>query len=349
VTSGSFRFDRFLLDPAERQLRQDGVPLEINARYLDALALMVSEQGKLISKDRFLEEVWRGVPVTDEALTQCIKSLRRMLGDDAARPRFIETVPKHGYRFIAQVDGDNPKSDHDPSDAKGRRVLLVGGAGTIGGGWAGLIGGLIYGFAGASQPLAPGTGAVSVLLVLLCVTILVALMGGAGVSIGIAVGASKSERWWSSVLGGAAGGLLVGAVVKLLGIDAFTLLLGRSPGDITGAAEGLVLGGAVGLGTWLAGRMSTLRKAVAASAVIGGLAGALIIKTGGRLMAGSLDLLAQQFPDSRFRMDEIGALFGESGLGPIGQLVTGTLEGALFAACVVAAIGLARRELESRR
>ena len=189
----------------------------------------------------------------------------------------------------------------------------------------------------------------SVLLVLLCVTTLVALMGGAGVSFGIAVGACKSERWWASVLGGAAGGLLVGAVVKLLGLDGFTLLLGRSPGDITGGAEGLVLGGAVGLGTWLSGRMSTLRKAVAASALIGGLAGALIIKTGGRLMAGSLDLLAQQFPDSRLRMDEIGALFGESGLGPIGQLVTGALEGGLFAACVVAAIGLARRELESGR
>src|SRR6185503_19790630 len=57
-----------------------------------------------ISKDRFLDEVWRGVPVTDEALTQCIKTLRRQLGDDAARPRFIETVPKHGYRFVAPVE-----------------------------------------------------------------------------------------------------------------------------------------------------------------------------------------------------------------------------------------------------
>ena len=56
-----------------------------------------------MSKDRFLDEVWRGVPVTDEALTQCVRTLRRQLGDDAAEPRFIETVPKHGYRFIAPV------------------------------------------------------------------------------------------------------------------------------------------------------------------------------------------------------------------------------------------------------
>ena len=346
MTSGSFRFDRFHLDPGERRLSHDGVPLEINARYLDALALMVREQGRLVSKDRFLDEVWRGVPVTDEALTQCIKSLRRLLGDDAARPRYIETVPKHGYRFIAQVDGGPPKPVKDEGSGEWRKVLLTGGAGTIGGGWAGLIGGLLYGFAGASQPIAPGMGAVSVLLVLMCVTILVALMGGAGVGFGIAIGASRGSSWWHSVLGGAAGGLLIGAVVKLLGLDAFTLLLGRSPGDITGAAEGLVLGGAIGLGAWLATNSATLRKGVMAGGLIGGAAGLAIIMAGGRLMAGSLDLLATQFPDSRLRLDEIGGLFGERGLGPISQIVTGGLEGALFAACVVAAMGLARRELE---
>ena len=98
-----FAFERFVLDTSERQLKFDERPVELNARYLDALALLVRDPGKLVSKDRFLDEVWRGVPVTDEALTQCIRTLRRQLGDDASRPRFIETVPKHGYRFIARV------------------------------------------------------------------------------------------------------------------------------------------------------------------------------------------------------------------------------------------------------
>ena len=100
----AFRFDRFHLDPHDRQLRRDEMPVELNSRYLDALMLLVREKGRLVSKDRFLDEVWRGVPVTDEALTQCIKTLRRQLGDDAASPRFIETVPKHGYRFVADVE-----------------------------------------------------------------------------------------------------------------------------------------------------------------------------------------------------------------------------------------------------
>ena len=359
MESGPFRFDRFCLDPADRQLTRDEEPVELNARYLDALALLVREQGRLVSKDRFLDEVWRGVPVTDEALTQCIKTLRRQLGDDAGRPRFIETVPKHGYRFIAPVIRDDDGGAAPPAPArpppqpplpdKWRRFLLLGGAGTIGGGLAGLIGGLFYGFAATAQPLAPGMGAASVLIVLVCLTILVALMGGAGVGFGIAAAgllARGASAW--TIAGGAIGGLVVGAVVKLLGLDAFNLLLGRSPGDITGGAEGALLGGAVGLGAWLAGRGAhacSLRWSMAAAGLAGGAAGLVMPLLGGRLMGGSLDLLARMFPGSRLRLDQIGALFGETGFGPISQAVTGTLEGALFGACLVGAMLLARRSL----
>ena len=354
MAPGSFRFDRFLLDPVDRQLKRDDVPVELNARYLDALTLLVREQGKLISKDRFLEEVWRGVPVTDEALTQCIKTLRRQLGDDAARPSFIETVPKHGYRFIAPVEcsGDEPRrqaaAPEAPTSQSWRQFFLLGLAGTIGGGVAGLIGGLFYGFAGASQSLQPGMGAVSVLLVLFCLTILVATTGAVGVSFGIAAsGFAHSRHWLWSILGGAIGGLVVGAFVKLLGLDAFNLLFGQSPGDITGAAEGALLGGAIGFGAWLGGRSRPfqLRRVMALAGVTGGVAGILIPLLGGRLMGGSLDLLAHSFPDSRLRLDQIGGLFSEPGFGLVSQVVTGGLEGALFGGCVAGAMIVARRSL----
>lgn len=360
MASGSYRFEDFRLDPLDRQLRRGGDPVDINARYLDALALLVTEAGRLVSKDRFLEEVWRGVPVTDEALTQCIKTLRRQLGDDAARPRFIETVPKHGYRFIAPVISDEEQSAI-PSPAatavaaaapsySWREFLLLGGAGMNGGGVAGLLGGLFYGFAGASQPLQPGMGAASILLVLVCLTILVALTGGAGVGFGIAASyfLPGGSRAWS-IAGGALGGLAVGGVVKLLGLDAFNLLFGRSPGDITGGTEGVILGGAVGLGAWIATRRDdrfSLRRSVAAAALAGAAAGVIIVLLGGRLMGGSLILLARQFPDSRLRLDHLGGLFGESGFGPVSQILTGALEGGLFAAFVVGAMVLARRGLD---
>ena len=356
MASGCFRFDRFLLDPDDRLLRQDGDAVELNARYLDALTLLVRDAGKLVSKDRFMDEVWRGVPVTDEALTQCIRTLRRQLGDDAARPRFIETVPKHGYRFIAPVEwsedipGAAPGSEQAPAYDL-RQFLLLGGAGALGAGVAGIIGGLAYGFAASSQPAGPGAGAgaVSILLVLLWLTMAVALTGGAGVSFGIAAAGFAQARPWR-IAGGALGGLVVGGVVKLLGVDAFNLLLGRSPGDITGAAEGVLLGGAVGFGYWLASRGVPVspRRGSAYAALAGGAAGIVICLLGGRLMGGSLDLLARSFPGSRLRLDQIGGLFGESGFGPAAQVVTGGLEGALFGGCVVGAMLIARRSLGLR-
>jgi DNA-binding winged helix-turn-helix (wHTH) protein len=350
MTSDGFRFDRFHLDPADRRLARDGEAVEVNARYLDALALMVGEPGKLISKDRFMDEVWRGIPVTDEALTQCIKTLRRLLGDDASSPRFIETVPKHGYRFIAPVEAGSAPPQARPAANDGwQRFFLIGGAGTMGAGVAGMIGGLFYGLAGASQPLQPGMGAVSVLLVLLWLTIAAALMGGAGVSFGIAAAGLMRDRRWT-IAGGALGGLFVGAFAKLLGLDAFNLLLGRSPGDITGGMEGLLLGGSAGLGAWLGCRdhWSARRRVVVAGSIgLGG--GMLIALLGGTLMGGSLELLSDSFPDSRLRLDQIGQLLGEQGFGPISHVVTGGLEGGLFAACIVAAMLFARRGQFRRR
>src|SRR6476619_7387714 len=146
MADGCYRFEDFALDAGDRRLRRGDAAVELNARYLDALALLVRERGRLVTKERFLDEVWRGVPVTDEALTQCIRTLRRQLGDDAARPRFIETVPKHGYRFVAPVES-GAGSAPDATRSSLREALLVAAGGTVGGGVAGFIGGLIYGFA----------------------------------------------------------------------------------------------------------------------------------------------------------------------------------------------------------
>jgi DNA-binding winged helix-turn-helix (wHTH) protein len=355
LLKNSFAFEGFVLDTRERRLIDGGRPVELNARYLDALALLVRDCGKLVPKDQFLDEVWRGVPVTDEALTQCIKTLRRKLGDDAARPRFIETVPKHGYRFIAPVEVvesaiSGPEAAADESAQRWRQFVATLSAGVAGGGVAGLIGGLIYGFAAASEPLQGGPGALSILLVLLCVTILVGLIGAAGVSVGIATAlfARAGSVTWS-IVGGAAGGLLVGAFGKLLGLDAFSLLVGRSPGDITGAGEGAVIGAAVGLAAGLALRSRSVRRGAAIAGACGAAAGLLILLAGGRLMLESLELLAAGFPGSRLHMDEISRPFADAGLDRIVHLVDAGVETGLFSACVVGAIMLARRGFSARR
>ena len=334
--TASIRFDGFELDAADRQLRRGGEPVELNGRYFDALALMTREPGRLITKDRFMDEVWRGVPVTDEALTQCIRTLRRQLGDDAARPRFIETVPKHGYRFIAPLEGARPAPA--VSERDWASFVRLGIAGTLGGGAAGVVGGLFYGLLAAGQP---GVAGVSILLVLLCLTAVIGLIGGAGVALGIAAHVfSRQQRWFWPIIGGAIGGNVVGAAVRLLGLDAFNLLFGQAPAAMTWALEGAILGAAVGCGYVLAGRQERLRIGAALAGLCGAAAGILIALAGLNLMGGSLSLLADHFPGSQLRL---GGMFGESAFGPASETVTAALEGALFAACVVVAMLVARR------
>ena len=85
------------------------------------------------------------------------------------------------------------------------------------------------------------------------------------------------------------------------------------------------------------------RKSLPAAA-FGIVAGVAIPVTGGKLLGGSLNALMQALPQSRLRLDQIGTLFGESGFGPISEIVTGGLEGMLFAACMTGAVLLAERQ-----
>lgn len=341
------RFGEFRLDEAERQLLRGGDRVALNPRYFDALVLLVREPGRLVTKERFFEEVWRGVTVGDEALTQCIKSLRKALGDRPDMPRFIETVPKQGYRFVAEVEAvgavsaqARPIAASPPAQAWVETVRIAG-FGTLGGGVAGLIGGLLYGLGAVGS----GVGAASVLLVLLAVTAVLAVAGALGVSAGMAAASLIAGRPWSfSILGAAAGGLVVGAVFNLLATDSFLVLLGRAPTDFTGGVEGAAFGAALATGARLGGGMSGRgwRPAIGA-ALACAVAGAAISLAGGQLMGGSLAALAHAFDQSRLELDMLGRLTGEGVFGPVTQAIATGVEGLLFGGCVVGAMLLAMR------
>lgn len=333
-----YRFGGFELDSAERQLRRDGAEVALNARYLDALILLVRERGQLVTKDRFMDAVWRGIPVTDEALTQCIRTLRRTLGDEVGDPRFIATVPKFGYRFVGAIDGEGTEPPPPAPPAPQPQVTHtltwdMGATGTAGAVAAGVVGGLTYGVLGATLAVPAQSGALSFVLVLACLTIVVAAIGGGAVAFGVAAAVQRGGAGSPlAIVGGALAGLIVGAVAKLLGIDAFTLLLGRAPEGITGAPEGLALGTAVGLAYWIATRRagSTKRHAGLAGMALGAAAGLIIALLGGRLLAGSIDVLTQTMDGARLDLGRIGALLGESGFGLRSRIVTSMAEGALF-------------------
>lgn len=323
------RFGEFILDPANRRLTREGVPIELGGRYLDALVLLASERGQLISKDRLHEEVWRGVPVTDEALSQAIMALRRALGDDAARPRFIETVPRHGYRFVAELEDTLPAPDSSAPERDYRTAWLIG-SGALGAAAAGALVGLVYGGLAAGE----GAGsALSAVLVLICVSVLAALASGLGIAGGVGLlGGARHPDWWRPIIGGALGGLALGGFARLLGLDALRLLTGNAPTSITGAAEGLAMGLAVGAGLLLA-RNPRPVVGLGAAAALGALAGAVIVALGGTLMAGSLMALVDSFPAATLPL----------AIAPRGEwmLLAGAFEGAVFATGIVT--GMASR------
>lgn len=331
MNHASLHFGPFRLDPHNRRLWRGDAAVELNARYLDVLIVLVEARGQLVTKDRFMDEVWRGVPVTDEALTQAIRSLRRALGDEAARPLYIETVPKYGYRFAAGV-GEAPLSGDLPSalarPAARRAFIRTTLAGTAGAGLAGAGIGLVYGFLAAVSQPAAGGGALSLLLVLLLVSMFAAAVAGLGIAAGIAAARLiRPQAWYWSLGGGALGGLLLGGFGHLIGADAFRLLIGGDLARFAGAGEGVVIGAAAGLAAGLASRMRAPLALGAGLGLAGGLVAAL---AGGRMMAGSLQALVAAFPAS-----SIGAVFGEGGLGPGGLAASGAIEGAVFVAAMV--------------
>ncbi|MDT9600747.1 transcriptional regulator [Sphingosinicella rhizophila] len=335
------RFGDFVLDECEKQLWRGEQRIAISPRYFDALSLLVRNPDTLVTKDRFFAEVWSGLTVGDEALTQCIKTLRQALGDRHRDPDFIVTVPKYGYRFIAPVHAEAGLADSPSASRTSPQAGLSISfgptlAGTLGGGAAGALGGLVYGLGAVDS----GGNAASTLFVLMALTALVGLLGGLGISFGLA-GASLVLRreWVFSIVGAALGGFLVGTGFNIIGADSLYLLLGHVPADFTGGIEGAVLGAALAMGARLGGGLAATgwRPALTAGAA-GAAAGILISLAGGKLMGGSLGALTAAFDQSRLSFDAIGRLAGEPTFGPVAQMLAAGAEGFLFSLGVVGAI-----------
>ena len=125
-----FRFGRFELDSRTRELRKDGVRLRLQEQPFAVLALMLEHPGELLTRDELRDRLWPEGTFVDfeHGLNAAVKRLRAVLGDNAERPRFVETLHRRGYRFIARVERLNAHSgSYEPaatSDAKQRLAVL---------------------------------------------------------------------------------------------------------------------------------------------------------------------------------------------------------------------------------
>ncbi|HEY6446816.1 MAG TPA: AAA family ATPase [Acidobacteriaceae bacterium] len=117
------QFAAFRLDTANERLWREDVPIALPPKPFAVLRYLVENPGRLITHDELLDALWPETYVQPQVLRTYVLELRRILGDDSTQPRFIQTVPKRGYRFIATVREGQPAV---PANAGGERPGIVG-------------------------------------------------------------------------------------------------------------------------------------------------------------------------------------------------------------------------------
>lgn len=95
-----YRFSDFIVSPKRRLLIRNGQELPLIPRYFDLLVFLIERRHEAVHRRDIFDSVWSDVVVSDSALSQAIRTIRRALGDDSRDPRFIRTVSRHGYRFV---------------------------------------------------------------------------------------------------------------------------------------------------------------------------------------------------------------------------------------------------------
>lgn len=136
------RFGAFELDTLARELRKHGVRLKLSEQPFRALKLLLERPGELVTREELQQRLWDADVFVDfeRGINKAINRLREVLGDDAEQPKFIETLPQRGYRFIGEISPESapapspaPPSQEDPPTAwwTGRRAAIAGIAGAL--------------------------------------------------------------------------------------------------------------------------------------------------------------------------------------------------------------------------
>jgi DNA-binding winged helix-turn-helix (wHTH) protein len=334
-----FRFADFVVSPARRQLLRAGREVPLIPRYFDLLVLLLERRGRVVHRRDILERVWTDVVVSDGALSQAVRTLRRALGDDSQEPTFIRTVSRHGYRFdypdvIEEADPE-PAAAAPPAVARApssRWVGAIGGAAA-----AGVVAGVLGGLAVVFGPGAEAPASVPAVLAL--VGAVVGALGAAGVGAGLAVAetVAPSRRAAALVTLSTLGGGVIGVLTHFLARWTFRGIFGHEIASVGGGWEGLALGAAAGLGHAVAvpppGQPITTRARLRAAAVTSaacGLAGLLASAAGAHLVGASLQTVARTFQGSHVQLAPVARLLGEAELGPLTRNALGLFEGAFF-------------------
>jgi DNA-binding winged helix-turn-helix (wHTH) protein len=107
------RFGVFEVDLQEGELRKNGIRIKLQEQPFQILLILVERHGELVTREELRQRLWPADTFVDfdHSLNSAIKKLREALGDQAENPRFIETLHRRGYRFIAPVEGQLDASE----------------------------------------------------------------------------------------------------------------------------------------------------------------------------------------------------------------------------------------------
>ena len=283
-----YRFSDFTLSTRKRLLIRNGQQLPLIPRYLDLLIFLIERRRDAVHRREIFDRVWSDVIVSDSALSQAIRTLRRTLGDDPRQPRFIRTVSRHGYQFtgpdvIEEPDEDLPEplpvrapdlsaglsAEAGTAKAEARSAKVEQTRQKVGASLTALITGATRACAGAALAgaaagiagglllsVAPDNAAPPAIVpVLVLVGACAGAVGGLGVGAGLGL-AESSSRMRNTVgltIGAAAGGAVIGMAVQWLMRWSLAAVVGLTL-PIGGAVEGCVIGAAAGAGYAIARR-----------------------------------------------------------------------------------------------
>ncbi len=123
----AFQIGDWRVDPAAGCISRTTGSVALRPREMDLLVFLASQNGEVVTADQLLEHVWQGVVVGTDSVYFTISQLRKALEDEKDAPRYIETIPKRGYRLIATVSAIEPTAASTPDNSRSRMAVIAAG------------------------------------------------------------------------------------------------------------------------------------------------------------------------------------------------------------------------------
>ncbi len=119
-----YRFGAYSVDPERLELSEAGAPVSVQPQVFALMVFLIENRDRVVTKDEIIDTVWDGRIVSDGTLNARINAVRRALGDTGEKQSVIKTLPRRGFRFVAEISGDDrPESGDEAAESSPAAVL----------------------------------------------------------------------------------------------------------------------------------------------------------------------------------------------------------------------------------